>query len=75
MIYDRTGMSRANQDMQVIKFTTSFVSMLQDYYAERLAKFYVVGANWLYKMLYAVIKPFLSKKTKEKVHSIYLSSI
>ena len=66
-------MSRANQDMQVIKFTTSFVSMLQDYYAERLAKFYVVGANWLYKMLYAVIKPFLSKKTKEKVHLLYLS--
>jgi hypothetical protein len=47
--------------------------MLQDYYAERLAMFYVIGANWLYKVAYALIKPFLAQKTKEKVKNLNLS--
>ena len=29
--------------------------------------FYVLHANWLYKTMYALIKPFLSPKTKEKI--------
>ena len=36
--------------------------------------FYVLGANWLYKIAYAVVRPFLAKKTKDKV-SIFLKLI
>jgi hypothetical protein len=61
-------MTRHNQDTQLMKFSVKFVSLLQEYYAERLAMFYVIGANWLYKIAFAVIKPFLAQKTKDKVN-------
>jgi len=48
-------------------FTTKFVSLLQDYYAERLACFYVVNANLFFKTMFAIIKPFLTKRTKDKM--------
>ena len=67
VIYDRTEMTRANQDGQLMKFSLSFISMLQDYYAERLSMFYVLGVNWLYRIAYACVKPFLAQKTKDKV--------
>lgn len=53
-------MTSANRDTHLMKFSINFVSMLQDYYAERLSMFYVIGANWLYRIAYAVIKPFLA---------------
>jgi hypothetical protein len=43
------------------------VGVLQDYYAERLHKAYVLHVNWIYKMLYGIVKPFLSERTKSKV--------
>lgn len=48
-----------------------FAQMLQDYYAERLGRMYILKANWLYKTMYAIIKPFLSRKTKDKVFLIF----
>ena len=64
--YDRTGMSSANRDSGIIKFTMQFVKLLQDYYAERLSIMYVIGANWISKAAFMVIKPFLSQATKDK---------
>ena len=64
--YDRTGMSSANRDSGIIKFTMQFVKLLQDYYAERLAVMYVIQANWISKAAFMVIKPFLSQATKDK---------
>ncbi len=58
-----------------MKFSVKFVSLLQEYYAERLAMFYVIGANWLYKIAFAVIKPFLAQKTKDKVNFSRLKHI
>jgi len=43
------------------------VDIAQDYYAERLGKVYVVGANWFYFLLWKVVSPFLSDRTKAKV--------
>jgi hypothetical protein len=60
-------MTRANFDKALMKFSVTFVGMLQDYYAERLCKMYVLNINWFYKMCYAIVKPFLSEKTKSKV--------
>ena len=66
VIYDRTGMTSANRDSGIIKFTLEFVKLLQDYYAERLSLMYVINANWISKAAFMVVKPFLSAATKEK---------
>ncbi len=60
-------MTTENRDTQLMKFSLKFVSLLQEYYAERLAMFYVIGANFLYRIAFTVIKPFLAQKTKDKV--------
>lgn len=67
VIYDRTGFEKKNFDKKIMTFTTKFVSLLQDYYAERLACFYVVNANLFFKTMFAIIKPFLTKRTKDKM--------
>ena len=61
VIYDRTEMKRANQDTQLMKFSFSFISIVQDYYAEKKqAIFYVIGANWMYRIAFAVMKSILA---------------
>jgi hypothetical protein len=67
VVYDRTGMTSANRDNGLIKFTMKFVQILQDYYAERLSHMFIIGANWVFRAAYMVIKPFLSQKTKDKL--------
>lgn len=44
--------------------------MLQDYYAERLHRVYILHVNFVFKMIHSLIKPFLSEKTKGKVNLI-----
>jgi hypothetical protein len=39
----------------------------QDYYPEILGNMFVVNTPFLFKGAYAVIKPWLDKKTKEKI--------
>ena len=48
----------------------SLVTMLQDNYAERLGALYVIGAGWFYWMIFNIVKVFLTKRTKEKIHLI-----
>ena len=45
--------------------------MLQDFYCERLGNFYVIGANWMFWAGHKMIKPFLAKKTADKIKLIY----
>ena len=71
LIYDRTGMTSANRDSAVIKFFMRMVSVLQDFYCERLGFFYVIGANWVFWAAHKLIKPFLAQKTREKLKLIY----
>lgn len=67
VIYDRSGFEKKNFDNKIMTFAKKFVSLLQDYYAERLACFYIVNANWFFKLMYGVIKPFLTQRTKDKM--------
>jgi hypothetical protein len=71
VVYDRTGMTSANRDNGLIKFTMKFVKLLQDNYAERLSHMFIIGANWVFRAAYMVIKNFLSEKTKSKLTIIY----
>ena len=45
--------------------------MLQDNYAERLGVFYVLGANWLYWVLFKIVSVFLTQRSKDKIKLIY----
>ena len=45
----------------------NLISMMQDYYAERMYKVYIMHVNWIFKMVHALVKPFLSEKTISKV--------
>ena len=48
VIYDRTGMTKDNRDPKLTQFSLKFAGMMQDYYAERLSRLYVINANQMY---------------------------
>jgi len=60
-------MTGKNFDRKLFSVALDMVDIAQDYYAERLGKMYVLGANWFYNMMCAIVKPFLSERTKGKI--------
>lgn len=68
VIYDRGEMTSANRDSGLISLFRQLVSMLQDFYAERLGALYILHVNWFFWAIFKIIRPFLSKKTSEKIH-------
>lgn len=46
VIYDRRGYTKSKYDDNAMKVMKALMPILQDYYPERLARFYVIGANW-----------------------------
>lgn len=67
VLYDREGFVNKNFDTKLATVMKSLLKILQAFYAERLAKMYVLNPNWFYKMMFAVVKPFLDDKTKKKI--------
>jgi len=67
VVYDRRGYDKSNQDPKSIDAGKQLTPILQDYYPERLHCFYVIGANWFYRMMFGIVKAFVSKKTLEKI--------
>lgn len=65
-IVDRTNTGMSNIDYGMIG-KSGLMNMLQDYYAERLKKVYILHVNWVYKVVYKLIKPFVATKTNEKI--------
>mmetsp|Transcript_83472 Transcript_83472/g.97597 ORF Transcript_83472/g.97597 Transcript_83472/m.97597 type:complete len:307 (+) Transcript_83472:30-950(+) len=70
VIYDRTGFNKKNYDESSMNSMKKVVPILQDYYPERLQAFFVIGANWFYRMMYDVVKTFVSNKTIKKVVTV-----
>jgi|EP00945_MAST-04E_sp_MAST-4E-sp1_P006082 hypothetical protein len=71
VLYDRNGFEYKNFDRQLFGAGRNLLSMLQDNYAERLGVFYVLGANWLYWMLFKIISVFLTQRSRDKIILIY----
>jgi hypothetical protein len=67
VIYDRTGVSYSNVDSRLIGLVKKLGVMLQDYYAERLSRCFILHVNWLYHMLFKVMSPLMQEKTKNKM--------
>ena len=66
VIFDRRNMAESDDvSSQSMK---KFMPILNDCYPETLKAFYVLGANWFYRAMWAVVKIFISKKTEDKIH-------
>jgi hypothetical protein len=63
---DREDMGMANFDRRFMG-KRGLISVLQDFYAERLFKVYVLHVNWVFRMIFGMVKPFMSARTMEKV--------
>jgi len=71
VLWDREGFDqKKNFDKSILTVMKQLVGILQDFYAERLEQVYILKPNWFFKMIFGLIKPFLSDKTKNKVKLI-----
>jgi hypothetical protein len=66
VIVDRENMGLANFDRRFMG-KRGLISVLQDFYAERLHKIYVLHINWVFRMIFSMVRPFLSARTVEKI--------
>jgi hypothetical protein len=68
VLYDRGNMTDANRDHRLMELIRNLSAMLQDFYAERLGAVYVLHVNWIYWIMYQMVKPLVQRKTGDKVH-------
>jgi len=71
-LIDRTNTGFKNVDYGAIK-KGGLISSLQDYYADRLNKIYIIHVDWVFKSVFTLVSPFLASKTKEKI--VILNSV
>ena len=68
VIFDRSGITKENMDVELHLLMKNLSGILQDFYAERLGGVYVVHVNWFFWLMFQTSKPFFSRKTREKLH-------
>jgi len=66
MIYDRTNFERKNFDIDILK---KMVEMAK-YYPERVACIYIMNPNWLFNVMFAIVKPFMDPVTLGKIRML-----
>ncbi|KAI4336402.1 hypothetical protein L6164_014933 [Bauhinia variegata] len=64
IIADLEGWKYSNSD---IRGYMGALNMLQDYYPERLGKFYIVHAPYIFMTVWKIVYPFIDNKTKKKI--------
>jgi len=57
-----------SQAYHVYPFISQAAHIGQNYYPERMGKFYIINAPWGFSMIWSVIKKFLDPVTAEKIH-------
>lgn len=70
VLWDRKGFSMKNFDKRLMGMLKKLSAILQDNYAERLDSIYILFPNWFFRTMFKLLKPFLNKKTKEKLKLI-----
>ena len=69
-IVDKRNFSKKQMGKGGNKLMKDAAKILQDYYPERLEKFYLIGADWYFRILFGIVRPFLSEKTRNKLNLI-----
>ena len=64
VIIDRHGTTRANDD---ISFLKQFTVVLSNNYPERMGSMLVVEVNWILKILFFIVRQFLSQRQVDKI--------
>jgi hypothetical protein len=70
VIFDRTNVSN-KVEKKWLPIYKELSTLIQDYYPERLHQAYVLHMNWFAKVMYAICKAFIAKKTRAKVGTLY----
>ncbi|XP_024396611.1 phosphatidylinositol/phosphatidylcholine transfer protein SFH1 [Physcomitrium patens] len=75
-ILDLKGVNMKHMSKQVRHFIQKITKVDQDYYPECLGKMFIVNAPTAFKAMWAVIKPWLDKRTQKKIelHGGHFSS-
>lgn len=68
VIIDQEGVGRKNMDTNLFIGKPGLVQVLQEYYPERLGSCYIIHTSWIFRLMWAIISPFLDEKTRKKVH-------
>ncbi|KAK7291510.1 hypothetical protein RIF29_06713 [Crotalaria pallida] len=63
-IAELKGWGYSNSD---VKGYIGILSILQDYYPERLGKLFIVNAPYIFMKVWKIIYPFIDNKTKKKI--------
>jgi hypothetical protein len=66
VIMDRENTGWANFDRRFLG-KMNLATILQDYYAERLHAVYILHVNWIFRSIFAMVKPFVAENTKNKM--------
>jgi len=64
LIYDRVGFTRSNFDKDGLRDVTV---MLSNYYPEILGEVLIANTNWLFWIIFEIVKIFFDAKTKQKM--------
>jgi hypothetical protein len=71
VIIDMDDAGRKNMDTHLFIGKPGLVQVLQEYYPERLGSCYIMHTSWIFRVMWAIISPFLDEKTRKKVHVLY----
>ncbi|CAG7721006.1 unnamed protein product [Allacma fusca] len=67
-IIDLEGLSLTQGTLPVFRFMSEFAGMFESNYPEFLKMEVVINAPWFFPMFFKCVKPFLSRKTTDKIH-------
>lgn len=60
VLWDRNGFTRKNYDSDFLGLFKELIGTLQDAYAERIDTMIVLYPNFFFKMIYGIVKVFLT---------------
>jgi len=72
VVYDRTGFTRKNFDRALI---SQFAHVMEANYPERIGKILIYASDWLFNLLWKIVKPFMPTATVKKVSILNTSDL
>lgn len=70
-VVDCAGIKSSNADLALCQELFRYL----DFYAERFGGSYVINTNWMFTLLYRMLKGFMPKATQEKIKVIDVSDL